>query len=77
MPPLTADAERVVNWLSTVRFCESLDCEQLAAIAGELRIRPFVAGETLASAGEEVTGPPVEPNQTGAHVAFWHPVKGK
>ena len=55
MPTLTADAERVVNWLSTVRFCESLDCEQLAAIASELLIRPFVAGQTLASAGEEVT----------------------
>ena len=50
-----ADAERVVAWLSTVRFCEGLDSEQLAAIASEIRIRPFVAGETLASAGDEVT----------------------
>ena len=55
MPLLTADAERVVAWLSTVRFCQGLDSEQLAAIASELRIRPFVAGETLASAGDEVT----------------------
>src|SRR4029079_7419041 len=32
---------------------EGLDAEQLAAIAGEIRIRPFEAGETLASAGDE------------------------
>ena len=55
MPPLTADAERVVAWLRTVRFCEGLDSEQLAAIASETRMRPFAAGETLASAGDEVT----------------------
>ena len=55
MPTLTADAERVLNWLSTVRFCEGLDAEQLAAIANETRIRPFAAGDTLASAGEAVT----------------------
>ena len=55
MPPLTADAERVVAWLRTVRFCDGLDSEQLAAIASETCIRPFVAGETLASAGDEVT----------------------
>ncbi len=55
MPPLTADAERAVAWLSTVQFCQGLDSHQLAAIASELQIRPFVAGETLASAGEEVT----------------------
>src|SRR6186713_1509972 len=55
MPPLAADAERVVAWLKTVRFCEGLDSEQLAAIASETRMRPFVAGETLASAGDEVT----------------------
>src|SRR5688572_3918339 len=55
MPPLTADSERVGAWLSTVRFCKSLDSEQLAAIANEIRVRPFVAGQTLASAGDEVT----------------------
>ena len=55
MPPLTADAERVVAWLRTVRFCEGLDSDQLAAIANEIRVRRFVAGETLASAGDEVT----------------------
>ena len=55
MPLLTADAERVVAWLRTVRFCDGLDSEQLAAIASECRVRPFVAGETLASAGDEVT----------------------
>src|SRR5438045_2928543 len=55
MPPSTTDAERVVAWLRTVRFCEGLDSEQLAAIANEICIRPFAAGDTLASAGEEVT----------------------
>ncbi len=55
MPTLTADAERVVAWLRTVRFCEGLDSEQLAAIASETLMRPFVAGETLALAGDEVT----------------------
>jgi NTE family protein len=54
MPLLAADTERVVAWLKTVRFCEGLDAEQLAAIAGDIGIRPFEAGETLASAGDEV-----------------------
>jgi NTE family protein len=55
MPLLTADAEQVVAWLRTVRFCHGFDAEQLAVIARECRVRPFVAGETLASAGDEVT----------------------
>ena len=55
MPALTAVGERELAWLRTVRFCEGLESEQLAAIASETRIRPFVAGETLASAGDEVT----------------------
>ena len=55
MPLLTADAEHVVGWLKTVRFCDGLASEQLAVIASEFRERPFVAGETLASAGDEVT----------------------
>ena len=55
MPTLKADAERVVAWLRTVRFCDGLDSEQLAAIASQIHMRPFVAGETLASAGDEVT----------------------
>ena len=55
MPPLTADAERVLACLRTIRFCEGLDSEQLAAIASETLMRPFAAGETLASAGDEVT----------------------
>ena len=45
----------MVAWLRTVRFCEGLDSEQLAAIASQIRVRPFAAGETLASAGDEVT----------------------
>lgn len=54
MSLLTSDTERVVGWLRTVRFCEGLDAEQLSAIAGDIGIRPFEAGETLASAGDEV-----------------------
>ena len=48
MPTLTAGAERVAAWLRTVRFCEGLDSEQLAAIASETLVRPFAAGATLA-----------------------------
>jgi NTE family protein len=55
MPALTADGERVVACLRTVRFCEGLDSEQLAAMASETLMRPFAAGETLASAGDEVS----------------------
>ncbi len=55
MPTLTADAERMVAWLMTAPFCGGLDSEQLAAVASETRIRPFTAGETLASAGDDVT----------------------
>lgn len=55
MSTLTVNADRVLAWLRTVRFCEGLDSEQLASISTELRIRPFEAGETLASAGDEVT----------------------
>ncbi len=55
MPLLTADAEPIVAWLRTVRFCDGFDSEQLAKIASGCRVRPFVAGETLASAGDEVT----------------------
>jgi NTE family protein len=44
-----------MEWLKTVGFCEGLDSEQLAAIASETLMRPFAAGETLASAGDEVT----------------------
>jgi CRP-like cAMP-binding protein len=55
MPPLSSDAERVVAWLSTVRFCQGLASEQLAAIASDICIRPFMAGETLASVGDEVS----------------------
>ena len=55
MSTSTTDAERVVAWLKLVRFCDGLDSEQLATIAGQICIRPFVASETLASAGDEVT----------------------
>ncbi len=55
MPSLTADAERVVAWLRTVRLCDGLDFEQLASISGKIWVKPFVAGETLASAGDAVT----------------------
>jgi predicted acylesterase/phospholipase RssA/CRP-like cAMP-binding protein len=49
------DTERVVAWLVTSRFCAGLDAEAVRAIAGQVRVRPFTAGETLASAGDAVT----------------------
>jgi CRP-like cAMP-binding protein len=55
MSPLDANAERVVDWLQAVRFCARLDSEQIKAIASRMRVRPFTAGETLASAGDAVT----------------------
>jgi predicted acylesterase/phospholipase RssA/CRP-like cAMP-binding protein len=48
------DTERVVAWLSTTRFCAGLSTEAVNAIAGHLEVRPFGAGETLASAGDAV-----------------------
>ncbi len=51
----SADAEKIVNWLKPVRFCGGLEPDQLADLAKDFRIRTFVAGETLASAGDEVT----------------------
>ena len=48
------DSERVLAWLGSVRFCEGFSAEQLATIAGQMRVRPFVAGETVASADDEV-----------------------
>ncbi len=50
-----ADIERILSWLKPVRLCAGLSTEQLAAVASQLQLRPFVAGETLAFAGEEVT----------------------
>ena len=55
MPSPEVDTERVVAWLATTRFCAELDAEAVKAIAGQLQVRPFTAGETLASAGDAVT----------------------
>jgi NTE family protein len=55
MPSSIAETERVIECLSGVRLCQGLDREQLAAIARELSVRTFVAGETLASAGDPVS----------------------
>src|SRR4051794_40289607 len=49
------DTERVVAWLATCRFCAELDAEAVKTIAGQVRARPFTAGEALASAGDAVT----------------------
>lgn len=49
------ETDRVVSWLASSRFCTGLDAEAVRAIADELVVRPFSAGETLASAGDEVT----------------------
>lgn len=55
MPNSIAETERVIEWLSKVRFCQGLVPEQLAAIARDMSVRTFTAGETLASAGDAVT----------------------
>lgn len=55
MPSSTTDLDRIKGWLASVRFCHGLDAEQIEAIAGDFSIRPFEAGETVASAGDPVT----------------------
>lgn len=50
-----ADLDRLLASLRDVPFCEGLSAEQLTAIAGKMRLRPFAAGETLGAAGDEVT----------------------
>lgn len=55
MPSSTADLERIKGWLTAIRFCHGMDAEQIDAIAGDFSIRPFEAGETVASAGDTVT----------------------
>lgn len=47
--------EPMVAWLAASRFCAGLDAEAVNAIASQLRVQPFTAGETLASAGDPVT----------------------
>src|SRR5687768_2066567 len=54
MSSLEFDTGRVVAWLATTRLCAGLDAEAVHAIAGQLQVRPFTAGETLASAGDTV-----------------------
>ena len=55
MPSPKVDTERVIAWLASSRFCAELDAEAIQAIADQLQVRPFTAGETLASAGDAVT----------------------
>lgn len=55
MPLSKAEVDRVEAWLRAVPFCEGLSSEQLTAIAAQMQMRPFVAGDTLGSAGDEVT----------------------
>src|SRR6478609_6406054 len=49
------DTNRVIAWLAADRFCAGLDAEAVRAIAGQVQVRQFTAGETLASAGDAVT----------------------
>ena len=49
------DTERVVALLATSRFCTGLDAEAVQAIASQVQVRPFTAGETVASAGDAPT----------------------
>lgn len=55
MPTSKAEFEQLVAWLGAIPFCQGLDAEQLTALAGQMRVRPFLAGETLSSAGDAVT----------------------
>jgi predicted acylesterase/phospholipase RssA/CRP-like cAMP-binding protein len=49
------DVEPVAAWLATARFCAGLDAEAIHAIAGQVEVRPFAAGQILASPGDAVT----------------------
>ena len=55
MSPSTTELDHKVELLATVRFCEGLNTEHLAVMADKFTLRSFTAGETLASAGDEVT----------------------
>ncbi len=55
MPTAMAELHRVEAWLRDTPFCAGLNADQRTAIAGQMHLRPFVAGETLASAGDDVT----------------------
>ena len=52
---MAPDLGGIVAFLKATSFCEGLDDEAVAAIAGELVARPFRAGETLASYGDAAT----------------------
>ena len=47
--------EQIVDLLRTTALCEGMSDEQLVVLAGQLRVRSFTAGETLASPGDPVT----------------------
>src|SRR3954452_14446316 len=55
MATTVSENQPAVAWLATSRFCVGLDVEVVEAIAGQFQVRPFTAGETLASAGDAVT----------------------
>jgi predicted acylesterase/phospholipase RssA/CRP-like cAMP-binding protein len=55
MSSITPDAPDLIAALASMRFCAGLSNEQVQAIARQMQVRPFTAGETLASAGDEVT----------------------
>ena len=47
--------EQVIELLRSTPLCKGLNDEELAVLAGKLRLRPFGANETLASSGDPVT----------------------
>jgi predicted acylesterase/phospholipase RssA/CRP-like cAMP-binding protein len=55
MTSTAVETEPVVAWLARARFCAGLDPQALETIAGQMQVRPFAAGEVLASAGDAVT----------------------
>ena len=53
--PAAAGTDLIIDWLRASRFCDGVEDEVLDAVAREVNVRTFEAGQTLASAGEEVT----------------------
>jgi NTE family protein len=49
------DLEQIVDLLRAAPLCDGLNEEQLLALARQFLVRPFLAGERLAAAGDPVT----------------------
>lgn len=49
------ELDQVESWLGAVPFCSGLMSDQRTAIANQMSVRQFAAGETLGEAGDRVT----------------------